>query len=243
MAQEYIYGINPVKEALAAGREFEKLYVTKSSQAVSRLAARVRQSGAPVIQVDERRLDQIIGEKVVHQGICALLSEIPFVEVEEILAMAREREEAPLLVVLDGVQDPHNLGAIARSAEALGAHGLILPKRRSAPVSATAMKASAGALNHLPVARVGNLASCLDALKREGLWIAGADMGCPDAGKTNLAGPLALCLGGEGEGLSTLLLDKCDIKVGIPMEVATSSLNVSAAAAILLYEIGQQRRG
>jgi 23S rRNA (guanosine2251-2'-O)-methyltransferase len=242
MVQDYIYGINPVKEALAAGRDFEKLYVTKSSQAVSRLAARVRETGAPVIQVDEHRLDQIIGEKVVHQGICALLSEVPFVEVEDILSAAQEKGEAPLMVVLDGVQDPHNLGAIARSAEALGAHGLILPKRRSAPLSGTAMKASAGALNHLPVARVVNLASALDALKKEGLWIAGADMGCPDAGQTNLTGPLALCLGGEGEGLSPLILEKCDIKVGIPMGGATSSLNVSAAAAILLYEIGQQRR-
>ncbi len=199
MAQEYIYGINPVKEALAAGREFEKLYVTKSSQAVSRLAARVRQSGAPVIQVDERRLDQIIGEKVVHQGICALLSEIPFVEVEEILAMAGNGGSAPSGGAGRRSGPPQPRG---HRPERRGPGGpwLILPKRRSAPVSATAMKASAGALNHLPVARVGNLASCLDALKRKGLWIAGADMGCPDAGKTNLAGPLALCLGGEGGG-------------------------------------------
>ncbi|MBE5780277.1 MAG: 23S rRNA (guanosine(2251)-2'-O)-methyltransferase RlmB [Clostridiales bacterium] len=243
MAEDLIYGINPIKEAINAKRDLDKLYVVKSSQAVTNLANKAKAMGTPVIAVDERRMDQIIGEKVVHQGICALVSQVNYCDVTDMLALAKEKGEDPLIVILDGVQDPHNLGAIARSAEIMGAHGIIVPKRGSAPLSGTAMKASAGALNHIGVARVPNLASVLDVLKNNGLWIAAADMGCPDCDKTNLTGPLALCMGSEGDGVSRLLLERCDIKTGIPMQGRTESLNVSAAAAILLYEIARQRRG
>ena len=241
MAEDRIYGINPIREALLAGRDMDKLYVCRRSPAIGQLIGLAKEAGTPVIQVEEPRLEQMIGERVNHQGVFGTITSIEYVQLDQILELAREREEQALVLLLDGVEDPQNLGAIARSAEALGAHGLIVPKRRSAAVGSAAMRASSGALNHIAVARVTNLTQTAEELKKAGLWIVGADMGEQDAYTANLSGPIALCLGGEGKGLSKGLLDHCDIKVGIPLLGRMNSLNVAAAGGILLYEILRQR--
>ena len=242
MDQRCICGVNPVREAFAAGREMEKLLVLRRTGSALPLIAQAKERGVPVVDASERQLARLLGEGVNHQGVCAVLSEVRYHTMDELLAACEAAGEAALVVLLDGVEDPQNLGAIARTAEALGAQGMLIPKRHTAAIGGAAMRASAGALNHLPVVRVPNLTAALQELKAAGFWAVGAEMGCPDAARQNLKGKMALCLGGEDHGLGRLVKESCDLLVGIPMQGTTPSLNVSAAGAILLYEIVRQRR-
>ncbi|MBQ5414606.1 MAG: 23S rRNA (guanosine(2251)-2'-O)-methyltransferase RlmB, partial [Firmicutes bacterium] len=191
--------------------------------------------------VDKLVLDKLAPGKS-HQGIAAYAAAHKYVGVEDILASAKARGEDPLVVVLDELEDPHNLGAILRSADAAGAHGIIIPSRRSVTLTETVAKASAGAIEYVPVAKAGNLSRCIDLLKSKGLWIAAVDMDGTDFGTSDLKGPLALIIGGEGHGVSKNLRDKSDYIVSIPMHGHVNSLNASNAAAIVLFEAARQRR-
>ena len=242
---EVIYGVNPVKEAIRAGMEMERVYLSKKQGPAAALAMQLRDAGVPVIDANEQRMQHICaredGREANHQGIAVVPAAASYCGVEDILSYAQERGETPLIVLLDGVTDPNNLGAIIRSTEALGAHGIILPKRRSAGLSAAAFRASAGAAAHCRIARVANLAAQIGELKKQGFWIAGTAAGAPSCWQTRLTGPLAICIGSEGEGLSRIVTEKCDFMVGIPLQGSVESLNAACAASILLYEIVRQR--
>ena len=242
-AADQIEGRNAVSEALKSGRTLDKVFVASgdTDRALARLAALAREAGAAVVQVDRRRLDQMSATGA-HQGIIALAAAHGYATVEEMLQRAADRGEAPLLILCDELTDPHNLGAILRSAECAGAHGVIIPKRRSVGLTAVVAKTSAGAVSHLPVARVANLPSLLKQLKKEGLWIFGAAADGPvSLYEADLKGPAAIVIGSEGSGMSRLVAETCDVLVRIPMKGKLNSLNASAAAAILLYEAVRQR--
>jgi 23S rRNA (guanosine2251-2'-O)-methyltransferase len=242
VAPETIVGRRPVLEALRGGRPVHRILLSPSSHGpvVRDILREARSRGVVVQTVDERRLRQLAGA-VPHQGVVAVAAARPAATVEQILARARQAGEPPLVVVLDGVQDPLNLGAIIRTAEGAGAHGVIIPRRRAAGLTPAVARASAGALEHLPVASVTNLARTLDDLKAAGLWVVGTD---PAAGelyhRARLVPPLALVLGGEERGVSRLVREHCDLVVRLPMRGRVQSLNVSAAAAVLLYEVVRQ---
>ena len=242
---EYIYGINPVKELIQSRAAIEKAFVAKQSGQVGSLAAKLKQKNVPIVDVKEARLTAILktpeDSAPNHQGIAVLVGAHGYAEIEDILEDAKEKGEDPLIVILDGITDPHNMGAIIRSAEALGAHGVVFSKRRSAGLTPLVGKVASGALSHLKVARVPNIPTLLDQLKEKGLWIAGTAGGEQKCAEANLTGPLAVCIGSEGEGLSQLVKKKCDFLVGIPLYGKTESLNASCAAAVVLYEIGRQR--
>lgn len=231
-------------EALRSGRELNRIMVARGAGgSVDEILHLARKAGVPVQRVERARLDALARSRA-HQGVLAWGSPRAYVEVEDILRRARARSEPPLVLVLDGIQDPRNFGALLRTAEATGVHGAIIPKRRAAPLTPAAGKASAGAVEHLPVARVPNLARVLEELKEEGLWVVGAEAGGRVPWEVDLAGPLALVIGGEGRGMGRLVREKCDILVGLPMLGHVSSLNAGAAAAAILYEaIRQKRRG
>ena len=237
-------GRNAVMELLRAGKTVDKLFV--SSEQNGRMAdiiALAKKSGAVITQVDRRKLDAM-SETGVHQGVIAQAAAHEYVTVEDILQVARDRGEQPLILVCDGLTDPHNLGAVIRSAETAGAHGVIIPKRRSVGLTATAAKASAGAIEHIGVARVTNLAATIDELKENGVWIFGADAGGDkQLYEADFVGAAAIVIGSEGNGLSRIVHDKCDFIVSIPMKGRVNSLNASAAAAVLLYEAVRQRFG
>ena len=239
---ELLIGRNPVAEALSAGRSIIKVMVAKgnpSSVAVE-IAAKAKKAGIPVQEVERKKLDYMTGGAA-HQGVAALCAMKEYASVEDILALAEERNEAPFIIILDEIEDPHNLGAIIRSAECVGAHGVIIKKRRSAGLTYTAYKASAGALEYLPVARVTNIADAVDELKRRNIWIYGADMNGEDYRKTNFSGGAALVIGNEGKGISRLVREKCDVIVSLPMKGKINSLNASVAAGILMYKIAETR--
>ena len=233
-------GRNPIREALRAGRPVEKLLVASGdlSGAAHDIVQLAREAGAVVQRVDRSRLDQIYPA---HQGMIAYVAAVEYSTVDEMLERAAQRGEEPLLVLLDGITDPHNLGAIVRTAECVGAHGVILPERRSAGLTPAAAKAAAGALNYMPVARVTNLNRTIDELKARGVWIAGASMDGVSAFSADLSGPMALVVGSEGEGISRLTLEKCDLRVAIPMKGHIDSLNASVAAGVLMYAIARAR--
>lgn len=239
-----IIGRNPVMEALRAGREIDSLLVVRGerSGSIRQLVAICRDKGIVVKEVDAKKLELLCGHAN-HQGVAAYAAAHTYASVEDLLARAQERREPPFLIVCDEVEDPHNLGAIIRTAEAAGAHGVIIPKRRAASLSFSVAKASAGALEYLPVARVSNLAAVLAELKQAGLWIYGADMTGATYCETNYAGPCALVIGSEGRGLSRLVRERCDFTVSLPMRGKINSLNASVAAGILMYEIARQRAG
>ena len=239
---ELLIGRNPVAEALSAGRSIIKVMVAKgnpSSVAVE-IAAKAKKAGIPVQEVERKKLDYMTGGAA-HQGVAALCAMKEYASVEDILALAEERNEAPFIIILDEIEDPHNLGAIIRSAECVGAHGVIIKKRRSAGLTYTAYKVSAGALEYLPVARVTNIADAVDELKRRNIWIYGADMNGEDYRKTNFSGGAALVIGNEGKGISRLVREKCDVIVSLPMKGKINSLNASVAAGILMYKIAETR--
>lgn len=242
-AEGLIEGRNAVTEALRAGTAIDKLYIAKgeTDRTLARIAANAREAGVVVVEADRRKLDAMSGTHS-HQGVIAAAAAAAYASVEDLLDRAAGRGEPPLLVVCDEISDPHNLGAIIRTAECAGAHGVIIPKRRSAGLTAIVAKTSAGAVSHLPVARVANLASLLERLKKEGLWIFGAaaEAATPlyDA---DLKGPAAIVIGSEGSGMSRLVAERCDVLVSIPLRGKLNSLNASAAAAVLLYEAVRQR--
>lgn len=237
-----IFGRNPVKEALKAKRTIDRLYVQKDATGSAReILALARDNNLIIQEVDRFKLDQLSGGGV-HQGFVALIPAREYASVEDILARAKALGEPPLVVVLDEIEDPHNLGSILRSALCSGAHGVIIPKRRSTGLTAIAVKASSGAAEHLPVAKVVNIQQTLEKLKKEGLWIAGADMAGTSYDQSDLKGPLALVIGAEGRGLGHLVGKTCDFIVSIPMKGELGSLNASVAAGILLFEAARQRR-
>lgn len=237
-------GRNAVMEALRSGRTIDKVYLAagETDSGLARLAAMAREAGAVVSPVDRRKLDRMSATGA-HQGIIAQVAAHAYVSIEEMLELAARRGEPPLLVVCDELSDPHNLGAILRSAECAGAHGVVIPKRRGVGLTATVAKASAGAVEYMPVARVPNLAATLRELKARGVWVYGAAAGgAAPLYQADLKGPAALVIGSEGRGMSRIVAETCDLLVSIPMNGRISSLNASAAAAILLYEAVRQRQ-
>jgi len=238
-----IEGRNAVSEALRAGRKIDKVYVAAgdTDATLKALAAKARAAGAVVSETDRRKLDAMSAGGA-HQGIIALAAIMEYSTVDDILALAAHRGEAPLIIICDGITDPHNLGAIIRTAEAAGAHGIIIPKHRSAGVTATVEKTSAGAVEHMAVARVTNIAAEIEKLKKEGVWIFGTAADAPASiWETSLTGPAAVVIGSEGDGMSRLVREKCDFLVSIPMRGKVSSLNASVSAALIIYEALRQR--
>ena len=242
-ADGMIEGRNAVIEALRSGAAIDKIYLQKgeTDKTLGHIASRARAAGTVVVEADRRKLDAM-SRTHAHQGVIALASVREYVSVESILHSAREKGEAPLLVVCDEISDPHNLGAIIRTAYCAGAHGVIIPKRRSAGLTSVVAKTSAGAVSYLPVARVPNLPALLKELKGQGVWVFGtAAGGTTDLYHVDLKGPAAIVIGSEGEGMSRLVEENCDFLVSIPMKGGLNSLNASAAAAVLLYEAVRQR--
>ncbi len=240
-----IEGRNAVIEALRAGTPMDKVYIAKgeTDAALGHIASKARAAGIAVVDCDRRKLD---GMSVTHahQGVIAVAAVREYVEVEDILKAAEEKGEAPLIVVCDELSDPHNLGAVIRTAECAGAHGVIIPKRRSAGLTAVVAKTSAGAVSYVPVARVANLTQCLKELKEAGVWVFGtAADGDRTLYEADLTGPAAIVIGSEGTGMSRLVSETCDFKLRIPMKGKLNSLNASASAAIFLYEAVRQRLG
>ena len=242
ISENVVFGRNSVRELLESGRDIEKIFVQNGDRegSIGSLIALARDRGLNLAEVDRQKLDRLSGGGR-HQGIVAIAAERDYVEISDIIEYAKEKGEQPLIVVLDGVEDPHNLGAIIRSADCLGAHGVIIPKRRAAGLTATVSKSSAGALEHMRVARVVNLASAIDELKEYGLWIYAADMGDSVYYKSDLTGAVAIVLGSEGFGISRLVKEKCDFTLSIPLHGCVNSMNVSCAAAVLLAECAKQR--
>lgn len=236
-------GRNAILEVLRSGRDIEKIMVAKGNVegTIKRIVAIAAEKGVVIQEVSRQKLDEISQTKN-HQGVIALVSAHNYVEVEDILAAAREKGEDPFVLLLDGITDPHNLGAILRTAECVGVHGVVIPKRRSVGLNATVGKTSAGAVEYMPVARVTNLVQTMEYLKKQGIWIACADMQGLDYFDTNLKGPLALVIGSEGDGVSRLVRENCDFTAAIPMYGKISSLNASVAAALLMYEVVRQRQ-
>ena len=242
-ADGLIEGRNAVIEALRAGGAIDKIYLAKgdTDKTLGHIASTARAAGVVVVEADRRKLDAM-SRTHAHQGVIALAAVREYATVESILQSAADRGEPPLLVVCDEISDPHNLGAIIRTAECAGAHGVIIPKRRSAGLTAVVGKTSAGAVAYLPVARVPNIAALLKDLKKQGVWVFGtAAEGTTSLYQADLKGPAAIVIGSEGDGMTRLVRENCDFLVSIPMKGRISSLNASAAAAILLYEAVRQR--
>ena len=239
---ELLIGRNPVAEALSAGRSIIKVMVAKGnpSGAAVEITAKAKKAGIPVQEVERKKLDFMTGGAA-HQGIAALCAMKEYSSVEDILKLAEERGEQPFVIILDEIEDPHNLGAIIRTAECAGVHGVIVPKRRSAGLSYVVGKASAGAVEYMRVARVTNIANLLDELKQRGVWVYGADMDGEDYTKTDLSGACAIVIGNEGKGMSRLVRQKCDVIVSLPMKGKINSLNASVAAGILMYHAAKGR--
>ena len=242
-ADGLIEGRNAVIEALRAGTAIDKIYLAKgeTDKTLGHIASRAREAGVVVVEADRRKLDAM-SRTHSHQGVIALAAVREYVSVQSILDAAAAKGEPPLLVVCDEISDPHNLGAILRTAECAGAHGVIIPKRRSAGLTAIVGKTSAGAVSYMPVARVSNLPATLEELKKKGIWVYGtAAEGATSLYEADLKGPAAIVIGSEGSGMGRLVREKCDFLVSIPMKGHISSLNASAAAAILLYEAVRRR--
>ncbi|MBQ9914442.1 MAG: 23S rRNA (guanosine(2251)-2'-O)-methyltransferase RlmB [Clostridia bacterium] len=242
--ENLIIGRNAVSEALRSERAIDTLLVVRGERngSIGRILAECREKKIVIKEVDKKKLDFMCGQGN-HQGVAAYAAAHEYAEVEDILALAEERGESPFIIVCDGIEDPHNLGAIIRTAETAGAHGIIIPKRRNASLTWAVGKASAGAVEYMPVARVGNLASMLDELKEKGIWVYSADMDGKNWCETDFAGGVALVIGSEGNGVSRLIREKSDFIVSLPMKGKITSLNASVAAGILMYEVSRQRSG
>ena len=240
--ENQLEGRNAVLEVLKSGRDIEKIIVQKGNVegTIRRIAGMARERGIVVQEAARQKLDEMIQTKN-HQGVIAIVSEHEYAEVDDILRSAAEKGEKPFIIILDNITDPHNLGAVIRTAECAGAHGVIIPKRRSVGLTAVVGKTSAGALEYMPVARVTNIARTIEELKKQGVWVACADMDGEDYYDASLDGAIALVIGSEGEGVSRLVKEKCDFTVSIPMYGKISSLNASVAGALLMYEVVRQR--
>ncbi|MCH4006535.1 MAG: 23S rRNA (guanosine(2251)-2'-O)-methyltransferase RlmB [Eubacterium sp.] len=238
---EMIFGRNPVTEALKSGRSMEKILVQDTSGgSVGRILSLANENGVLVQKVSKQMLDHL-AEGAVHQGVAAHVSAHEYASVEDILARAEERGEDPFIIILDGIEDPHNLGAIMRSAECAGAHGVIIQKRRAVGLTQTVAKASAGAIEYMPCARVTNISRTIEELKEKNVWVYACDMDGQNYTKQDLTGPIAIVIGAEGAGIAENVKKKCDGVVSLPMLGHITSLNASNAAAILMYEIRRQR--
>lgn len=236
-------GRNPVLEALRAGRAINKLLIAKGSQegSIRQIIALAKEAGIIVQEQDRSRLDAL-AEGRAHQGVIALVAAHRYFEVEEIVARAKEKGEDPLVLILDGIEDPQNLGSLLRTADAVGAHGIIIPERRAVGLTETVAKVSAGAVEYVPVARVTNTARTIDELKEQGFWVVGTHQDAKELYyQARLTGPLAVVIGSEGKGIGRLVAEKCDFMVRLPMLGNVTSLNAAVAGAILLYEIRRQR--
>lgn len=240
-----IEGRNALTEALRSGRTIDKVFIAagETDRGLQRLAADAKEAGAVVVPVDRRKLDAM-SQSHSHQGVIALVAAREYFTLEDILQEAADRGEAPLIVICDELSDPHNLGAILRTAECAGAHGVVIPKRRSVGLTAVVAKASAGAVEYMKVARVTNITAAIEDLKKQGVWVFGtAAEGSIPMYQADLKGPTAIVIGSEGDGMSRLVRQSCDVTVHIPMKGRISSLNASNAASILLYEAVRQRQG
>ena len=239
---EQIEGRNAVLEAFRSGKCVDKLFILDGCQdgPVRTIAREARKKDTIINYVSKERLDQL-SETHAHQGVIAQVAAYEYSTVEDILAKAEEKGEPPFLILLDNVEDPHNLGAIIRTANLAGAHGVIIPKRRAVGLTSTVAKTSAGAINYTPVAKVTNLVRTMEELKQKGLWFVCADMGGESMYRMNLTGPIGLVIGNEGEGVSRLVREACDFTASIPMKGDIDSLNASVAAGVLAYEIVRQR--
>lgn len=236
-----IIGRNPVMEALKNGRDMEKLLVGKGAEgSIAKIVAMAREQGVTIYQSDRAALDRLAGGRP-HQGVIAFASAYAYGSMEDIFEKAKSRGEEPFVVVLDNLEDPHNLGAVMRTCECAGAHGVIIPKRHACGLTEVVAKASAGAVEYVPCVRVANISQTIDELKREGFWIAACDMGGQLYYKQDLTGRLAIVIGSEGAGISRLVKEKCDFTVSMPMVGRITSLNASNAAAVLMYEVRRQR--
>lgn len=246
--EDIIEGRNAVVEALRAGRGIDKIYLAKGEagdKALGHIQAKARDAGIPVVRTDRRKLDAMSANpEKAHQGVIAVAAVKEYCSIDDILARSAEKGEAPFVIVCDEISDPHNLGAILRSAECAGAHGVIIPKRRSAGVTGIVEKTSAGAAEHVLVARVPNLPAALRELKEKGLWVYGTAPGAEKTlWETDFTGPAALVIGSEGEGMGRLVAEHCDFSVGIPLRGKLDSLNAAVAAGLLMYEVLRQRMG
>ena len=242
LPEDMLAGRNAVMEALKGSSRINRLMVADGSSegSIRELIAVAKEKGVPVQFLERSKLDSM-AKGIRHQGVLAQVSPVEYVELEDILSKAREKQEDSFIILLDELEDPHNLGAILRSADAAGAHGVLIPKRRSCPLSATVAKTSAGAVEHVPVARIGNIVQTIKALKEEGLWVAGADMDGKNYYEADLTGPLLLVVGSEGQGIGRLVKEQCDFIVRIPMLGAINSLNASVAGSVLMFEVTKQR--
>ena len=239
--EELILGRNPVIEALKADKLIDMIFVNPEAKgSISLILKLAKERDIPVKQVREVKLDYMAGGAA-HQGVIAVTSAYDYAEVDDILRDAKEKGEDPFIVILDNIEDPHNLGAIIRSAHQAGAHGVIIPKNRAVGLTATVARTSAGALNYIPVAKVTNISQTIESLKKEGIWFVCADMDGEVMYNLNLKGPIGVVIGSEGEGVSRLVKEKCDFIASIPMKGQIDSLNASVAAGILCYEIVRQR--
>lgn len=240
MKEEFIAGRNPVAEALRSGRALNKVMVQDGARGVTEIIAAAREKGVAVEFVKSDKLDKL-AQGVRHQGVVAYAAPVEFKTLEDAIKKAAVKGEAPFLLLLDELQDPQNLGALIRTADAAGVHGILLPKRRSCPLNAVVAKISAGAVEYVPVIQIGNIVQQLKDLKKQGFWVAGADMDGEPYTKVNLTGPLVLVIGAEGKGLGRLVKENCDIIVSLPMQGGVNSLNAAAAGAVLMYEVVRQR--
>lgn len=243
LPEDMVAGRNAVMEALKGSRSVNKLIIANGSTegSIKEIIAVAKEKGVNIQYWDRSKLDSI-ARGIRHQGVLAQVAPVQYAELEDILQVAKDRNEPPFIVLLDELEDPHNLGAILRTADAAGVHGVLIPKHRNCPLSATVAKTSAGAVEHVPVARVGNLVQTIKKLKQEGLWVAAADMDGKDYYDTDLTGSLLLIIGSEGQGVGRLVKEQCDFVVRIPMVGKINSLNASVAGSILMYEAMKQRR-
>lgn len=239
-----IFGKNPILEALKSERSINKILIAKDSQKGfnQEILKTAKERKIPFQIVEKSHLDKLLPQQN-HQGVMALVAAAEYVGWQDILAKAREKQEDPLIIMLDEIEDPHNLGAILRTADGAGAHGVIIPKRRAVPLTEGVAKASAGAVEHVPVARVSNLAQTMESLKKEGCWIVGTSLKGKNIYQQDLKGPLVIVIGNEGKGLGRLIEEKCDFLVNLPMQGKIQSLNASVAAGIIMYEVVRQRKG
>ena len=242
MEHEFIIGRNPVLEALKSGRDINKLWIAEGSQggSMGQITQLAKRNGVLVQFVPKKKIEQMVDG--IHQGVAAQVAAYQYAELDDLFNLAEKRNESPFFLLLDELEDPHNLGSIMRTADAIGAHGIIIPKRRSVGLTATVAKASTGAIEHIPVATVTNLSRTIDELKDRGVWIVGTDAKESDDYR-NLDGgmPLTLVIGSEGKGMSRLIREKCDFLVQLPMVGHVTSLNASVAASLLMYEVYRKR--
>ena len=239
---DIIEGRNPVLELLESGKDINKIFIQSGEKngSINKIIAKAKEKRIVMVEVQKSKLDEI-SETKNHQGVIAIVPPFEYCDVYDILEYAKEKEEKPFILILDGIEDPHNMGSIIRTAETAGVHGIIIPKNRAAGLTATVARTSAGALNYTPVAKVTNLGKTIEELKKEGLWFVCADMDGTTMYQLDLKGPIGLVIGSEGEGVGRLVREKCDFIASIPMKGEIDSLNASVAAGVLAYEIVRQR--